>query len=164
MRRRPLAEGKGAEADWLASWPLSTHDYSQNSPAKITPREHEIVRDWVRMAEDLIALQIVRWFAPALSQLVPIMQFLVIGSIALLLAVTSYPFDHQGFLMTMMVLLIVFVAAVIGSVLLGINRDELISRVSDTTPGRFKFDSHLATSLLTMIVPLVGALWRFRSI
>ncbi len=151
-------EGKGAAADWLASWPLLTQDYSQNHTTKITQHDHEIVRDWVRMAEDLIALQIVRWFAPALSQFVPIMQFLVIGSISLLLAVTSYPFDHQGFLMTTLVLLILFVAAVIGSVLLGVNRDELISRVSDTTPGRFKFDSHLVTSLLTMIVPLLGAL------
>ena len=53
------------------------------------------------------------------------MQFLVIGSISLLLAVTSYPFGHQGFLMTMLVLLILFVAAIIGSVLLGVNRDEL---------------------------------------
>ncbi len=151
-------EEKGTGADWLTSWPLTTQDYSQNNTAKITPHEHEIVRDWVRMAEDLIALQIVRWFAPALSQFVPIMQFLVIGSISLLLAVTSYPFDHQGFLMTMLVLLILFVAATIGSVLLGVNRDELISRVSDTTPGRFKFDGQLVTSLMTMIVPLLGAL------
>jgi hypothetical protein len=151
-------EGKGTGADWLASWPLTTQDYSQNNTATITPHEHEIVRDWVRMAEDLIALQIVRWFAPALSQFVPLMQFLVIGSISLLLAVTSYPFDHQGFLMTMLVLLIIFVAAIIGSVLLGVNRDELISRVSDTTPGRFNFDGQLVTSLLTMIVPLIGAL------
>ena len=151
-------EGKGTGADWLASWPLTTQDYSQNNTATITPHEHEIVRDWVRMAEDLIALQIVRWFAPALSQFVPLMQFLVIGSISLLLAVTSYPFDHQGFLMTMLVLLIIFVAAIIGSVLLGVNRDELISRVSGTTPGRFNFDGQLVTSLLTMIVPLIGAL------
>ena len=71
-----------AGADWLASWPLTTQDYSQNNTATITAHEHEIVRDWVRMAEDLIALQIVRWFAPALSQFVPLMQFLVIGSIS----------------------------------------------------------------------------------
>ena len=152
-------EGNEIRADWLASWPLSTQDYSQTNAAnKISPHEHEIVRDWVRMAEDLIALQIVRWFAPALSQFIPIMQFLVIGSISLLLAVTSYPFDHQGFLMTVLVCLILLVAAIIGSVLLGVNRDELISRVSNTTPGRFKFDSHLITSLLTIIAPLIGAL------
>ena len=30
--------------------------------------------------------------------------------------------------------------------------------MSNSTPGRFKFDGPLVTSLLTMIVPLVGAL------
>ena len=49
-------QAKVAGADWLASWPLTTQDYSQNNTAKITPCiERWIVRDWVRMAEDLIA-------------------------------------------------------------------------------------------------------------
>ena len=116
------------------------------------------MRDWVRMAEDLIALQIVRWFAPAISQFMPLMQFLVVGSISLLLTVTSYPFDHQGWLMTMMVSLLVLVAVVVATVLLGVNRDELISRVSNTTPGRLTFDSHFVSAILTMFAPLIGAL------
>ncbi len=60
--------------------------------------------------------------------------------------------------MTMMVSLIVFVAVVIASVLVAVNRDELISRVSDTTPGKLSFDSTFVSSILTMIVPLLGAL------
>ena len=60
--------------------------------------------------------------------------------------------------MTVIVSLIVFVAWVVGSVLIGVNRDELISRVSDTTPGWLSFDSGFIHSLLTMMVPLLGAL------
>ena len=86
------------------------------------------------------------------------MQFLVLGSLSLLLAVTSYPFDHQAWLTTMMICLIVFVGAVVGVVLVGANRDELISRVSDTKPGSLNFDSHFVGSFVTILGPLVGAL------
>jgi hypothetical protein len=144
--------GKDKSPDWLKYWPLM--------PAlgqKLKTPERAVIRDWVTMAEDLIALQIVRWFAPALSQLLPMMQFLVIGSISLLLAVTSYPFGHQGWLMTLMVGLILVVAIVVANVLIGVNRDELISRVSNTTPGRLNFDSNFVGSILTTFAPLVGA-------
>jgi hypothetical protein len=124
----------------------------------VTPRELEIVRDWVRTAEDLLALQIVRWFAPALSQLLPIMTFLVLGSISLLLAVSSYPFDQQGWLMTMTMSLIVFVATVVGRVLVGVNVDELLSRVSDTAPGRLSLDSGFISMIMSTLVPLGAAL------
>jgi hypothetical protein len=50
------------------------------------------------------AYEIVRWYASALSQLVPITTFLVVGSLSLLLAVSSYPVDQQGWFMTLMVL------------------------------------------------------------
>ena len=147
-------------ADWVESWPLTPRQREKleqseksDSHAKLT-----IVRDWARMAEDLVALQIVRWFAPALSHLLPMMQFIVIGSLCLLLAAMSYPFDHQGWLTVMMGCLIAFVGVVVTTILVGINRDELISRVSDTTPGRITFNSNFVTSLVTMLGPLLGAL------
>src|SRR5262249_33937644 len=91
---------KGDGGDWREHWPLTP---SQRKA--VDDDDYTILRDWARMAEDLIALQIVRWFAPALSHLLPMMQYVVLASISLLLAVTSYPFDHQGWLTTMMVCL-----------------------------------------------------------
>jgi hypothetical protein len=116
------------------------------------------VRDWTRTAEDLIALQIVRWFAPALSQLLPITTFLVVGSVSLLLASSSYPFDQQGWLITVMMSLNFFVATVVGVVLVGINRDELIRRVGNTAPGGLSFDSGFASVLVRTLVPVLAAL------
>ncbi len=126
---------------------------------RISDKEYVIIRDWTQMADDLVALQIVRWFAPASSQLLPSMKFLVLGTLLLLLAITSYPFDHGGWLMTIMVMLMIFVAWVAGVVLIGTNRDELISRVSDTAPGRLTFESNFVASILTTIGPIVGALF-----
>jgi hypothetical protein len=139
------SEDKPADAESATSKPASQ-------------RELELVRDWARTAEDLIALQVVRWFAPALSQFLPTMTFLVLGSICLLLAVSSYPFDQQGWLITVPVTLIMLVGAVICTVIIGINLDELISRVSDTTPGRLSWDSAFVAQLMTTVVPLLAAL------
>ena len=152
-------EDKKESADWPDSWPLTAQQRKI-----IHDDDLAVLRDWVRTAEDLIALQIVRWFAQALSQFLPIVQYLVLASISLLLAVSSYPFDHQGWLMTVMVALILFVTAVVANAMLGVNRDELVSRVSNTKPGRLTFDSHFVGAIVTMFAPLIGALWRSRSI
>ena len=150
-----------AKVDWLRTWPLLPKDLAPaNSPGSslVSAREHEILRDWTRTAEDLIALQIIRWFAPALSQLLPIMAFLVLGSVSLLLAVSSYPFDQEGWLMSLLMSLIIFVAIVVGRVLVGINLDELLSRVSDTAPGRLTFDSGFIAMILSTFLPLLAAI------
>jgi hypothetical protein len=158
-RRTGDESKKSDSADWVASWPLTPWQLQQlKGDADVRNQKLSLLRDWTRAAEDLVALQIVRWFAPALAQLVPIMQFLVLGSLSLLLAVTSYPFDHQGWLTTMMFCQIVFVGGVVAKVLIGVNRDELISRVADTTPGKLTFDADFISSLVTIVGPLLGAL------
>ena len=138
----------------MKTWPLMPKDRAQFSDD-----EYAVMRDWVRMAEDLVALQMVRWFAPALSQLLPIMKFVVIGSLFLLLTLTSYPFDHQGWMMTVMVAILLFVGGIVMVVLVGVNRDELISRVSDTAPGRVTFDNAFLNLCLTTIGPIAAALF-----
>jgi hypothetical protein len=149
----PALERADVRVDWLESWPVMPADL-----AKLTEREHAIIRDWTRIAEDLVVLQIVRWFAPPLAQALSIMRFLVLGTLFLILATMSYPFDHQGLLMTATTIVLACVAWVVATVLIGANRDELISRVSDTTPGRLSFDFDFLSSLLTFVVPLLGAL------
>jgi hypothetical protein len=156
---RQLRSSSGGSGDCgstarTASWPLMPRDR-----AKLSDDEFAALRDWVRMAEDLVALQIVRWFAPVLSQLLPVMKFVVIGSLFLLLTLTSYPFDHQGWMMTVMVTILLFVGGIVTVVLVGVNRDELISRVSDTAPGRVSFDNTFINLCLTTLGPLLAALF-----
>jgi hypothetical protein len=135
------------------SWPLTAE-----GRLKLTDQEFQSLRDWVLLAEDFVALHFVRWFAPAICQLWVIIRFLVLASLSLLLAITSYPFARQGWLLTWMATLLSFVAVVIGVVVIGSNRDEFMSRVSDTAPNRLTLDGRFAYSALTMIVPLLGAL------
>jgi hypothetical protein len=149
----PALERADVRVDWLESWPVMPADL-----AKLTERQHTIIRDWARVAEDLVALQIVRWFAPPLAQALSIMRFLVLATLSLILATMSYPFDHQGLLMTATTIVLACVAWVVATVLIGANRDELMSRVSDKTPGRVSFNFDFVSSLLTFLVPLLGAL------
>ena len=61
-------------------------------------------------------------------------------------------------MMTVMVVILLFVAGILAVVLVGVNRDELISRVSDTTPGRLSFDGGFINLCLTTLGPLAAAL------
>ena len=84
--------------------------------------------------------------------------FLVLGALALLLAISSYPFPLQSRLLLGLGALILLIVLAVGMVALGVNRDELVSRVANTAPNKFKLDSRLLSSLMTYIVPLLGVL------
>jgi hypothetical protein len=116
---------------------------------------------WIRLAEDLAALSFLRWLASALAQIWILIGFLVLGSVSLLLAISSYPYPHQHRMMFGLGLLVAFLAVTIFRIVLGINREELISRISNTIPNRLKLDGQLMTNILTYVVPLVGALAAF---
>ncbi len=147
-------DGKSAGgAEWIASWPLTPWQREKlNCPGQLA-----LVRD--RRGPPKTCLRF-RSSAGSrrCSYLVPMMKFIVLASLSLLLAAMSYPFDHQGWLTLMMAFLIVFVGGVVTMILVGINRDELISRISDTAPGRLTLDSNFVSSAVTMLGPLLGAL------
>ena len=109
------------------------------------------------MAEDLITLQLLRHLSQFLAQIWVMVRFIVIGSFTLLLAINSYPFPFQhriGFFLT---ILIAVASVVILRLVIGINRDETISRVGNTMAG-FKIDHNLAASMAGYILPLIGIL------
>ena len=102
-----------------------------------------------------------RWLAAALAQVWILIGFLVLGSLSLLLAVNSYPFPYQERLMLGIGLLIGALVVTILMIVVGFNRDELISRIANTAPNQTKLNPNLVGSFLTYIVPLVGVLAAF---
>jgi hypothetical protein len=124
-------------------------------PSPETPKRRP---EWTRLAEDLLALLYLWWLAPLLAQVWTLIGFLVVGSLALLFAISSYPFTFQEHLLHGMGFLISVLVLMILVIVVGFNRDEMISRLSSTAPNRLKFDQNLVGGLLTYIVPLVGAL------
>ena len=139
-------EGEGLRGIALA---LSNHE---------GPKPKEELPGWIKAAEDLIALVSLRWLAASLAQVWLMIGYLVAGTLCALLAVSSYPFPWQGRLLSGMGALVLLMVLTITVIVFGVNRDEVISRVANTTPHRIKLDQPLMASLFTYIVPLLGAL------
>jgi hypothetical protein len=125
-------------------------------PPSVDASEASLVA-WVRAAEDLLSLLFVSWLAVAMEQIWTRIGSLVVAVLALLLAVVAYPSPIQHRFVLGLGLLIAFLAALVGLIVLGVNREELISRVANTAPNRLKLDRNLISSLLTYVLPLLGA-------
>ncbi len=112
---------------------------------------------WVALAENLAAAQSIIHVSQYFVQLRNLVWSGMICSSLLLLAATCYPFHPEHvLLMCLMCLTGGSIVAVI-YLLIEMNRDELVSRISKTTQGRF-LDSGFISSFLTYIVPIVGLL------
>src|SRR5262249_23440240 len=113
---------------------------------------------WIREAEDLFGLVTVHWLTAAFAQIWVSIGFLVLASLSLLIAVTSYPFRLQSHMLNGLGILIVLVAAIVGWIVFALNRDELISRVANKAPNKVQINRQLLANVFTYIVPLLGAL------
>jgi hypothetical protein len=80
----------------------------------------------------------------------------LVTSSLLLLAATSYPFHPEKLLLVGLIALSAAGMASVLYVLIDMNRDELVSRVTRTTPGKFALDSGFIGSFFTYIVPAAG--------
>jgi hypothetical protein len=151
----PAADGNGAE-DW-PGLTLSKPD-ADEATAKGAAADRARAVAWLVAAEDYLALRILHWIGRAQAQVWVMIRAVVVGVIALLLAVDSYPFRDQARVGSVLSVLVALVAVAVMRVVVGLNRDELISRVTNSVPGRLKLDRDLLSNLLTYVLPLVGLL------
>jgi hypothetical protein len=111
---------------------------------------------WVELAEGVIATQVVIYISQFFVQLRNLVWSMIICSVLLLLAATSYPFHPERLILYEMLALIGAVVAAVFYVLIQVNRDELVSRISGTTPNRFTLDAGFISSVFTYIVPTLS--------
>jgi len=122
-----------------------------------TAQPEEVYR-WLRDAEDFTALVLARQLAWLRRYCSSIETFLVVGLLTLTLAVTSYPFQPRGQMLTILGMLASVTAATVVVIAVQISRDDVTSRINKTTPNRFNFDRQFVTTLVTVVMPLVGLL------
>lgn len=113
---------------------------------------------WVALAESVAATQVVIFISQFFVQLRNLVWAAVATSSLLLVAATSYPFHPEKLLLIGLIGLSGASMAGIVYVLVEMNRDEVVSRVTRTTPGKFSLDSGFLGSFLTYIVPVAGVL------
>ncbi len=108
--------------------------------------------------ENILALEAARWVGGALVRVWISIGFLTLSAVAMLFAITSYPFPEQSRVMTVIGFAIAALVFMILRVALGSSRNEVISKIDGTAPGRITWDSNLFSSVATYVVPLVGLL------
>ncbi|HEX3150593.1 MAG TPA: hypothetical protein VHR66_21125 [Gemmataceae bacterium] len=113
---------------------------------------------WVRLAESVAATQVVIYISQFFVQLRNLVWAAVVTSSLLLMAATSYPFHPEKLLLLGLIALSGAGMVAVIYVLIEMNRDEVVSRVTRTTPGKFSFDSGFLGSFFTYIVPAAGVL------
>jgi hypothetical protein len=108
--------------------------------------------------ERVLALEVARWLALALARTWWLVASLVVTGLALLFAITSYPFPEQPRVMAVVGLVLAVLALTVVRVVFGLSRDPVISRIEGTAPGEISWDSALFSRLGTFVVPVVGVL------
>jgi hypothetical protein len=102
---------------------------------------------WTRMAEDFVALRVVTFIHHILFQLRNLLVFALSGALALVLIVASYPLQPSRFVTVFAWLCMLLVILVGLSSILFMERNEVLSRLGSSGPGR-----------LNLSVPFVGQL------
>jgi hypothetical protein len=113
---------------------------------------------WVAMAESVAATQVVIYLSQFFVQLRNLVWSAMISASLLLMAATSYPFHPEKLLLVGLIALSASGIASVLYLLVEMNRDEVVSRVTKTIPGKFSLDSGFIGSFFTYIVPTVGVL------
>ncbi len=125
----------------------------------------EDVRSWFHSVEDLLALVIVCRVSHVTASLKTLIVYLAAAPLLLWLAVSSYPFQPRRFLLVSLSGLLLAVVGGVVWVLIRMERNELLSRVSKSTPNAVAFDREFVTAVLAFVVPLIGlALAQFPSV
>jgi hypothetical protein len=146
---------------WVVQEPATKTQAAPSAARWIAVRgddEHAVVWKWVQLAENFVATQAVLYVSQFFVQLRNLLLSVTIGTLLLLLAATSYPFQPQSLLVVYLLVMVGVVTVGTVSVLVQINRNSFVSRLSNTTPERFTPDWAFLTSFATYVLPLLGVL------
>lgn len=135
---------------------LPTDEAFGGSPAAATAATSEPA--WVGRAEELAATQLVNYLSQYFIQLRSLMLSALVCSSLLLLAATCYPFHPERLLLVFLLGLVGAGVAAVMYVFMDMSRDEAVSRVAKTTPGRLSLDSGVLSPLVTYVLPTLGIL------
>ena len=113
------------------------------------------LRLWLRGAEEFAAVLVVDYVEWVISQLRVLALFLFSSLLITIVLMGSYPFQPES--LVRLVFMVILLATVVGimSVVVQMNRDEVLSRIAKTEPGKVTWDWHFVTNALVFgLVPV----------
>ncbi|HXB55415.1 MAG TPA: hypothetical protein VN461_11565 [Vicinamibacteria bacterium] len=111
--------------------------------------------EWLSRGEEFLATLVALCVREVLAHLRNCLLFVMIGLFLILGVVSSFPFQPQRHLLGFPWVVMLGVIGALVMVFVQIDRDEVISRISGTPPGRVSWDWTFVSSLLTYgLLPL----------
>lgn len=117
------------------------------------------VRLWLRAAEEYTASRMVEYIEWVMRHLRVLMLFLLLSMVLTTMLITSYPYQPQSRLRLILLIVLVGVVGILVFVLVQMNRNEVLSRIAHTDPGRITWDMRFLLNVFTFgVVPLLALL------
>jgi hypothetical protein len=114
---------------------------------------------WLRMAEELVACVVTLLVYPLVRHFRNLLSVATGIALLLMMGVASYSFQPRRAFMFGVGAVIVGVAVTAVSILVGLDRNELLSRIGKTTPGRVTFDRRFLLGVVSWgLLPVLSLL------
>jgi hypothetical protein len=111
---------------------------------------------WLRTAEEFAAVHVVDYVEWVISQLRTLAGFLFVSVVLLTMHVNTYPFVPESLVKLLLFAILVITIVVVMNVMVEMNRDEVLSRIARSEPGRVSWDWQFVLNLLVFgLVPLL---------
>ncbi len=112
---------------------------------------------WLRLAEDFLAIQVVSYINRLFPHLRNGLLNVTVGFVLLLLALISYPFQPQRYMVLLSTMLLVVTGPTTLYVLAQMNRDEVLSRIAKSQPGKLTWDrAFISQVVIYGVLPLLS--------
>ena len=159
---RPLSTSKEELANGIES-----NAQIQGTLKILTATYPDAFHVWVRLAEDLIAIEIVIFLVYVLQHLRNLIVLSTASSVMLIVSLNLYPFNPHEFLSFIFWLLLLVVTSGALIAFVQMNRDHVLSRIARTEPGQLTFDRSFVSyvvfyaglpflGLITTEFPVIG--------
>jgi hypothetical protein len=112
----------------------------------------------VTMAEDLLAMEFLGIVSQYAAHLRNLATFLALAPLLLVWAVMSYPFIPQQYMLVYLWGAWATIVTGVVYVYIQMDRDAFLSHVSRTRPNHVTFDATFFTSILALVVPILGVI------
>jgi hypothetical protein len=134
----------------------SAPSQSGNEPTEtvvVTPR----IRRILRTAEELLAIESMRYVESVLQGMRRLASFLLVALLLSVVLLSSYPFQPQGIVKLSFVILLLGTVLALFVVMTQMSRNDVLSQVSRTDPGRISWNTTFVFNIILLgVVPLLA--------
>jgi hypothetical protein len=118
-------------------------------------KKSEEVPTWVEKAEDFVAIQVIIFLSQFFILLRTMALSMVWVAVLLLMAATTYPFQPERLILYLLLGILGGITSAVLWVLIQINKNEIVSRITQSTPNRFELNWAFAQAALHFVGPIV---------